>query len=162
GSRANCQGGANVAREGELPLGRGGAFRHNRRGPSEPAAGPCALRTVDSPSPKGKIDVVPSLSPGGARAPRANGSPHAAIAWAALLALALLPAASTASMGPIDGIGLIDYSSPPDFRVGTWAKYHIVGHSQMGLEDDYFVTVIIAGEEEFWGERCFWVETHTD
>lgn len=87
---------------------------------------------------------------------------RARLAWAALALLALAPAFASASMQPIDGIGLIDYSSPPDFRVGTWAKYHIVGHSQMGMEDDYFVTVIIAGEEEFWGEKCFWVETHTE
>lgn len=83
-------------------------------------------------------------------------------AWAALAAIVLAPAAARATLSPIDGIGLIDYSKPPDFRVGTWAKYHVLGHSQMGLEDDYFVTVLIAGEEEFWGERCFWVETHTE
>jgi len=31
----------------------------------------------------------------------------------------------------------------------------------MGVTDDYIVTVLIAGEEEWWGEECFWVETTT-
>ena len=30
------------------------------------------------------------------------------------------------------------------------------------MHDDYTVTVLIAGEEEFWGERCVWIETWTE
>ena len=62
----------------------------------------------------------------------------------------------------IDGIGLIDYSGKPDFKVGDWVKYRMTGSSDMGMTDDYVITVLIAGEEEFWGERCFWIETWTD
>jgi hypothetical protein len=62
----------------------------------------------------------------------------------------------------INGIGLIDYSRKQDFKVGTWVKYHITGKSEMGMSDDYVVTVLIAGEENFWGEDCFWVETWTE
>ncbi len=59
----------------------------------------------------------------------------------------------------LNGVGLIDYASHPRFKVGSWVKYHVTGHSEMGLSDDYMVTILIAGEERFWGEDCFWVET---
>jgi hypothetical protein len=63
----------------------------------------------------------------------------------------------------IDGIGLLDYASgPAEFKVGAWARYHIGARSQLGVVDDYTVTVLIAGEEHWWGEDCFWVETWTD
>ena len=62
----------------------------------------------------------------------------------------------------INGIGLIDYSRKPTFKVGDWARYHVKGSSQMGMQDDYVVTVIISGEETFWGDPGFWVETWTD
>ena len=62
----------------------------------------------------------------------------------------------------INGIGLIDYHDRPDLKAGTWVKYHVSGHSQMGMSDDYTVTVAIGGEERFWGEDCFWVETITE
>lgn len=62
----------------------------------------------------------------------------------------------------INGIGLVDYSRKPTFKLGDWARYHMTGSSQMGMKDDYTVTVLIAGEEEWWGDPCFWVETWTD
>jgi hypothetical protein len=62
----------------------------------------------------------------------------------------------------IDGFGLLDYSRPPRFQVGDWVEYHMTGSSALGMSDDYRVTVLIAGEEEFWGERCFWIETWTE
>jgi hypothetical protein len=62
----------------------------------------------------------------------------------------------------INGIGLIDYSSKPRFKVGDWVRYRMTGESEMGMSDDYEVTVLIAGEEEFWGDRGFWIETWTD
>lgn len=59
----------------------------------------------------------------------------------------------------ITGVGLIDYANPPDFKVGDWVRYHITGRSELGAEDDYTVTLLIAGEYDFWGDRCFWLET---
>ena len=59
----------------------------------------------------------------------------------------------------IDASGMMDYMRPPDFKVGTWVKYHVKSTSLQGYEDDYTVTVLAAGEEVFWGEPCFWVET---
>jgi hypothetical protein len=41
-------------------------------------------------------------------------------------------------------------------------KYHVTGSSELGSKDDYDVTVLIPGEERFWGEDCFWVETWTE
>lgn len=86
------------------------------------------------------------------------------------LALALLaatlstsPAGAAAQLvNSINGIGLIDYSRKPDFKVGSWAKYHVTGHSELGAKDDYFVTILIAGEERWWGEDCLWIETWTE
>jgi len=69
-------------------------------------------------------------------------------------------AAPTVQM--INGIGLIDYSRAPHFKVGDWVRYHVTSSSEMGASDDYSVTVLIAGEERFWGENCFWVETWTE
>lgn len=62
----------------------------------------------------------------------------------------------------INGIGLIDYSDRSAARIGAWCKYHMTGSSELGASDDYDVTVAIAGEERFWGEDCFWVETQTE
>lgn len=81
-----------------------------------------------------------------------------------LVCLALLPtglgtAAETVNL--VNGIGLIDYGRRPDFKVGSWVKYRLTGSSDMGMRDNYEVLVLIAGEERFWDEECFWVETHT-
>ena len=62
----------------------------------------------------------------------------------------------------INGIGIVDYSHKPTFKVGDWVRYRMTGESQMGMRDDYELTLVIAGEEEWWGEECFWVETWTD
>lgn len=90
-----------------------------------------------------------------------------AIRTLALTALSLATMATSAFAEPqvvnsINGIGLIDYMGKPDFKVGDWASYRMTGKSDMGYTDDYVVTVLIAGEEEWWGEKCFWVETWTD
>jgi len=62
----------------------------------------------------------------------------------------------------LDAIGTLDYTRGRDVvRVGSWVKYQMKSHSELGVTDDYTVTVMIAGEEEWWGEECFWVETWT-
>ena len=88
-----------------------------------------------------------------------------AMTWlgVALCAAALLPTAPTvAAVKQVNGIGLIDYRRKPDFKVGDWVRYRITGTNTTGARDDYLVTVIIAGEECFWGEDGFWVETWTE
>ena len=59
----------------------------------------------------------------------------------------------------IDGIGLIDYTRKPNFKVGTYCQYGVSGHSSKGHSEEYRMVVGIAGEERFWGDDCFWVET---
>ncbi|HTR96857.1 MAG TPA: hypothetical protein VMH61_03060 [Candidatus Acidoferrales bacterium] len=85
----------------------------------------------------------------------------------ALASLAALLGAEPARPAPqivnrINGIGLIDYSHKPTWKVGDYVTYHMISNSAMGMHDDYFLTVLIAGEEWWWGEKCFWVETWTD
>jgi hypothetical protein len=63
------------------------------------------------------------------------------------------------AVNQIDGTGLIDYGAKPSFKIGTWAKYHVKGSDESGATDEYTITVLIAGEETFWGDDCFWVET---
>src|SRR5262249_25963603 len=62
----------------------------------------------------------------------------------------------------MNGIGLIDYRHRPTFKVGDWVKYRMRGHSELGMSDDYDLTLVIAGEEDFWGDPGFWVETWVD
>lgn len=80
-----------------------------------------------------------------------------------LLALAALPAAALAYKpnGPVDAIGMLDYRQGPRFKVGDWVRYQTRGESAQGYKTDYTVTILIAGEELWWGEECFWVETQT-
>ncbi len=80
-----------------------------------------------------------------------------------MAALFVLPVLSVESVVErVNGIGIIDYSHPPTFKVGDWVRYRMIGSSQMGMHDDYELTVLIGGEEVWWGEKCFWVETWTD
>jgi len=82
-----------------------------------------------------------------------------------LLAMLLVLSASAAraqGQASFNGIGLIDYSTKPTFKVGDWARYRMKGSSEMGMSDDYTLTVLIAGEEDFWGDPGFWVETWLD
>ena len=62
----------------------------------------------------------------------------------------------------MDGSGMVDYTRPPKLEVGSWVKYRMQSTSLQGFKDDYTITVIIAGEEEWWGDPCFWVETWTE
>lgn len=70
--------------------------------------------------------------------------------------------ATESGLDRINGIGLIDFGMKPTFKVGDWAKYHMSATSNLGVVDDYSVTVLIAGEEQWWGEDCFWIETWTE
>ena len=82
-----------------------------------------------------------------------------------LCAAALLAAEAGAppqTVNLINGIGLLDYTRQPDFKVGDWVRYRVQANSVLGSRDDYTVTILIAGEETFWGEDCFWVETWTE
>ena len=36
------------------------------------------------------------------------------------------------------------------------------GKSELGMSDDYYVTLVIAGEQDFWGDPAFWLETWTE
>jgi len=80
-----------------------------------------------------------------------------------LLLIAALPHPARAAKpeGPVDAIGMIDYTHGAHFKVGDWVRYRTKGESHQGYRTDYTVTVLIAGEEMWWGERCFWLETQT-
>lgn len=79
------------------------------------------------------------------------------LAGAALLAVGVLAQGQSATR--VNAIGFIDYASPPTFKPGDWVRYHVTGESELGMRDDYELTLLIAGEEIFWGDSCFWVET---
>ncbi len=76
----------------------------------------------------------------------------------ALLAI-LLPGSGLAQITQTDATALIDYQRKPDFKIGTWVKYRTQSHSLQGYEDDYTITILVAGEEVFWGDPSFWLET---
>ncbi len=81
--------------------------------------------------------------------------------FTALSALVLLSFAAEvhAQATAVSGISYIDCRSRPRFVVGDWVKYHFTGKSDAGEKLDYEMTILISGEEIFWGEPCFWVET---
>ena len=86
-----------------------------------------------------------------------------AISWCVIVAAAAVVGSAPvrAAQPMVNAIGLIDYSRKPTFKPGDWVKYRVSGASSKGDLTDYIVTVIIGGEERFWGEDCFWIETHT-
>lgn len=85
---------------------------------------------------------------------------------ALVLAGAALPAVGAMAQGPganrVNAIGFIDYASPPTFKPGDWVRYRVTGESELGMRDDYDLTILIAGQEIFWGDSCFWVETWSE
>ena len=87
--------------------------------------------------------------------------PFSALAASILILLSPAPGHAQGSPERINGIGLIDFGVKPSFKVGDWAKYHMSARSALGVVDDYTVTVLIGGEEQWWGEDCFWIETWT-
>lgn len=82
------------------------------------------------------------------------------LAGVAMLVAGVLAQSRTATR--INAIGFIDYGSRPTFKVGDWVRYRVTGESELGMRDDYDMTILIAGEELFWGDSCFWVETWID
>jgi len=62
----------------------------------------------------------------------------------------------------IDGLGMIDPHQPPRFKVGSWVDYRSEGANIEGEPENYDLKILVAGEELFWGEECFWLETSTE
>jgi hypothetical protein len=87
-----------------------------------------------------------------------------------ILAAVLLPLLSVRAAGfdverapsIIDGSGFVNFMQKPHFTIGEWVKYRTVGQSLRGYHDDYTLTIMVAGEEVFWGEPCVWIETWTE
>jgi hypothetical protein len=87
------------------------------------------------------------------------------LALAACAAALFAPSAARAQRKNVDvvnAIGLVDYGQPPDFEVGDWVRYHTTGASERGMVSDYVATAVITGEERFWGDDGFWIETWTE
>jgi len=72
---------------------------------------------------------------------------------------ALIAGSAHTAPTQINGIGLVDYANKPDFKVGDWLRYRMTGRSELGVEEDYTVTLLVAGEFDFWGDPGFWLET---
>jgi hypothetical protein len=82
----------------------------------------------------------------------------------ALFALAFslfVPFGGEAADDIIDGSLMVDFSKPPTFKVGSWVRYHGTASSKLGLRKNYTLTLLVAGEEDVWGDRCFWLESWT-
>ncbi|MBI5710600.1 MAG: hypothetical protein HZC42_09905 [Candidatus Eisenbacteria bacterium] len=87
------------------------------------------------------------------------------LALAALLATVISapPTHAQPLATQINGIGMLDFTSGrSEVRIGAWTRYHVSAKSELGVIDDYTVTMLIAGEENWWGEDGFWVETWTE
>ncbi len=82
------------------------------------------------------------------------------VLFAALLVLQIASDAwSQMSTVRMSGLGYIDYRGKPRFKVGDWVKYHFTSRTDDGKTEEYSMTILISGEERFWGDDCFWVET---
>ncbi len=63
----------------------------------------------------------------------------------------------------MNGIAILDYTLKPTFKVGDYVRYAVTNlDDNGGTTDHYVMTLLIAGQEEWWGERCFFVETWVD
>jgi hypothetical protein len=91
-----------------------------------------------------------------------------AIRWlpiAALAALALVTARPTRAQNVpavSSGVALLDFRRAPDFKVGDWVRYHVWGTATGADSVEYVLTLLVAGEEVFWGDSCFWLEAWTE
>jgi hypothetical protein len=61
----------------------------------------------------------------------------------------------------MSGLAYVDYRGKPRFKVGDWVKYRFTSKSDGGGHENYDMTILVAGEEKFWGDDCFWLETWT-
>jgi len=59
----------------------------------------------------------------------------------------------------LSGLAYVDYRGKQRFKVGDWVKYHFTSTSDGGGHESYDMTLLVAGEEKFWGDDCFWLET---
>lgn len=59
-------------------------------------------------------------------------------------------------------VSMVDYLHPPDFKKGSWIRYRVQGGSASGQSQNFHTTLLIAGEERFWGDDGFWLETWTE
>lgn len=87
------------------------------------------------------------------------------LAVAALLAAAISapPSHAQQRVTQINGIGMLDFTGGrSQVKIGSWARYHVYAKSELGVTSDYTVTMLISGEESWWGEDGFWVETWTE
>lgn len=78
------------------------------------------------------------------------------VLWAASIAA---PLAVHAAAVQVNGIGLVDYTHKPDFKVGDWVRYRMSSRSELGVVEDYTLTLLISGEMDLWGDPGFWIET---
>lgn len=79
---------------------------------------------------------------------------------ACVAALAQLASDAWPQVTPqLSGLGYIDFRTKPKFKVGDWVRYHFRSKADGGVTEDYTMTILISGEEKFWGDDCFWVET---
>jgi hypothetical protein len=85
------------------------------------------------------------------------------IAFLAALLVALTARSASAQNDTVfDLIGSVDYTHGRSIvKVGSWVSYRVTTSNDKGVTDDCTVTIMIGGEEEWWGEECFWVETTT-
>lgn len=74
----------------------------------------------------------------------------------------LAPFGLEAADDTIDGSLMVDFSKAPNFKVGSWVRYRGTANSKLGLRKNYTLTLLVAGEEEVWGDKCFWLETWTE
>ena len=84
------------------------------------------------------------------------------LAIAAVTLMLDAPGGTAETAVSINGIGLVDYAHKPTFKVGDWVRYRMRGRSELGVASDYTLTLLVAGEEDFWGDPSFWLETRVD
>ena len=78
------------------------------------------------------------------------------------IAAVTFAASARAAQVIFNGIGLVDYTHKPDFKVGDWVRYRMSSSSELGVREEYDVTLVVAGEEDFWGDPSFWLESWVD
>jgi hypothetical protein len=77
-----------------------------------------------------------------------------AFAFAVVLFLSAAPSGAATS-----AVGLVDFSGKPNFKNGDWVRYRFTAENAEGHESVAYQELRIVGEEEYRGEKCFWLET---